>query len=607
MLKGEFDMEFRRWRPGFKHQMNVRCAGNRNVPALTGRQSLLWVGMIFMVLTWTGGCQSTSHQQAAGKQKASPAAKTPTAQTAVAKDWCAGHEVPESKCTICNPELIPQFKAAGDWCAGHNLPESVCPMCNHGGSVPASADPNDWCGGHNVPESKCTICNPELIPQFQEAGDWCAGHNLPESVCPMCNPNVPVPAGAPANDWCAGHNVPESKCTLCNPELIPHFQEVGDWCVEHELPESVCPICNPDILNQVPLEQRVVRFNSPEKEAQVGLRTVTVRRGSHKTAVEAPASVAFNADTVADLRSVVDGVVEEIFVSLGDKVEKGQALFQLVSTEVGEAQAALRAARAKVRVAKINLERHESLVAKKIAPRWELEQAELDLETAQADVAAAVTTLKTAGASENGPAGKLVITAPMAGTLVKRPAVKGMLATEGTSLGMIADTEHMWVMSEIPERQAASVRKEQLLHFRSDDGQEVVGEIAWMAAEVDSKTRTVSVRAKVCNHEGSLRARQFGRAKIETDRSDTWLVPANAIQRIDQRRVVFVKHEPGAYVPREVQVLGSGDWTPVAAQFAATDEIVTTGAVLLRTEMLPGSIGAGCCEVEPLGASSEER
>jgi cobalt-zinc-cadmium efflux system membrane fusion protein len=28
------------------------------------------------------------------------------------------------------------------------------------------------------------------------------------------------------------------------------------------------------------------------------------------------------------------------------------------------------------------------------------------------------------------------------------------------------------------------------------------------------------------------------------------------------------------------------------------EPIVTTGAVLLRTEILPGSIGAGCCEVE---------
>src|SRR5690606_18074238 len=43
-------------------------------------------------------------------------------------------------------------------------------------------------------ESKCTKCNPSLLPQFQQAGDWCPEHNLPESVCPVCNPQAP-PAG----------------------------------------------------------------------------------------------------------------------------------------------------------------------------------------------------------------------------------------------------------------------------------------------------------------------------------------------------------------------------------------------------------------------------
>ena len=49
--------------------------------------------------------------------------------TASADDWCAGHGLPESMCTKCNPELTAGFKAAGDWCAEHGLPESACPLC----------------------------------------------------------------------------------------------------------------------------------------------------------------------------------------------------------------------------------------------------------------------------------------------------------------------------------------------------------------------------------------------------------------------------------------------------------------------------------------------
>lgn len=46
------------------------------------------------------------------------------------EDWCAEHEVPESQCTRCNPDLIPAFKATNDWCPEHGLPESQCKICN---------------------------------------------------------------------------------------------------------------------------------------------------------------------------------------------------------------------------------------------------------------------------------------------------------------------------------------------------------------------------------------------------------------------------------------------------------------------------------------------
>jgi len=46
------------------------------------------------------------------------------------EDWCSEHEVPESQCTRCNPDLIPAFKATNDWCPEHGLPESQCKICN---------------------------------------------------------------------------------------------------------------------------------------------------------------------------------------------------------------------------------------------------------------------------------------------------------------------------------------------------------------------------------------------------------------------------------------------------------------------------------------------
>lgn len=46
------------------------------------------------------------------------------------EDWCAEHELAESKCTRCDPSLVPAFKATDDWCAEHGLPESQCVTCD---------------------------------------------------------------------------------------------------------------------------------------------------------------------------------------------------------------------------------------------------------------------------------------------------------------------------------------------------------------------------------------------------------------------------------------------------------------------------------------------
>jgi hypothetical protein len=50
----------------------------------------------------------------------------------------------------------------------------------------------DWCGEHAVPESQCTLCNPDLVAAFKATGDWCAEHSLPESQCLKCNPDLKI-------------------------------------------------------------------------------------------------------------------------------------------------------------------------------------------------------------------------------------------------------------------------------------------------------------------------------------------------------------------------------------------------------------------------------
>lgn len=68
--------------------------------------------------------------------------------------------------------------------------------------APKDAKPGsyeDWCGEHQVPESQCTLCHPELIAAFKATGDWCEEHSLPESHCLKCNPELKIVRGPKTN------------------------------------------------------------------------------------------------------------------------------------------------------------------------------------------------------------------------------------------------------------------------------------------------------------------------------------------------------------------------------------------------------------------------
>lgn len=491
-----------------------------------------------------------------------------------------------------------------------------CKNDRRGGATEATATAaasatDHRCADHGVPEALCTKCNPALAVIFEKKGDWCEEHGFPESYCPICDPNTTFPdVGEPSRaptDWCGGHGLPESMCTKCHPELVAKFKAEGDWCEEHGYPESACPTCNPQKpppgAGKAAIESRVVRLSSPDIEGASGIETVAAKETEASPAVTCTAKVAFDGDRVADIRAIVPGIVRRMAVELGDEVAKGDLLFELESTQVGEVQSAMIEARARLRTAEANLERQEKLRDQEIVAPRKVELAEQELAAAQAEVRAASSTLRMAGAATRGSSGRYGLTAPIAGTVVRRPAVMGVLATESTSLATVADTSVMWALCDVAERDAARVAKGQPMTVTIEGTEKpVTGEITWLSAEVDPRTRTVAARAELPNDDGRLRANQFARARVETGAPRRAVaVPRGAVQRVGDLEVVFLREKSGVYQPRVVRRYGGGETVQIEGQVKHGDPVVTTGAVLLRTEIMPGSIGAGCCEVEPPG------
>lgn len=418
--------------------------------------------------------------------------------------------------------------------------------------------------------------------------------------------------GPESGDWCAGHAVPESACTLCNPELIPAFQAKGDWCAEHQLPESVCPICRPqpgaaaasgtthgDGSDEGPTDGTRVRLATAEAIRAAGIRTATAVAAPGERTLAAPARIAYDAARVALVNARSSGVVQRVIADVGTSVRRGAPLAAIQSAGLGADESRLLAARSSFEIAEANHARMQSLHEDGITPERDLWTARQELESARAELTATQAALRMVGTTTNGD-GSYLLASPLGGIVTRRMASQGELVAAESTLFEVVDPSKMWAEVDIAEQDLALVRRGQrvTLHVDAAGGREFAGEIAYVAPEVDPRTRTARARVPLDNLDGLLRAHMFAEARIAVPRDGkTVLVPLEAVQRARTVEIVFVRLADELYEARRV-VRGSceGELVAVMGNVHPGDEVVTQGSFLLKTETLKDSIGAGCVD-----------
>lgn len=422
---------------------------------------------------------------------------------------------------------------------------------------------------------------------------------------------VPEKAAA-AKDaaFCEEHGVLEAVCTKCNPKLIPVFQAKEDWCEEHGFPESFCPICHPErggrpeaVVSDdgAPPDGTKVRFKTKETARRAGIKTVEVTPGGEGAGPSAPAIITYDATRRAEVNARAPGVVRELLVDVGSRVESGAPLAVIESAAVSADQSRLRASATRVKVAEATLKRERDLHEKGVAARKDVLAAQQEVDAARAEYAAAEAALGMVGSiAERG--GRYTLTAPLAGTVTRRTATIGKLVDIHESLFEIVDTSSMWAEVDLPEQALAAISVGATVTLTVDalGERSFTGQIDYIAPAVDAKTRTAKARVKLANPDGALRDGMFARASVaRAGDPGTVVVPRAALQRAKGVSLVFVRLGDDVFEARRVQTgAADGDLVQLLGGVKAGEQVATDGSFLLKTETLKGSIGAGCCDVE---------
>ncbi len=561
------------------------------------------------------------------------------------------HTLAPDECPFCTPKLVEEM----GMCTGHGVPEALCWRCNRKLTAAFKVE-RDWCSEHRMPESLCTICKtahaghahgPGAHHEDEAAGDAtadapgaqhdCTRHKLPERSCPFCNPGVIVARG-----MCGEHEVPEALCWKCNPALVAAFRAEDDWCDEHLRPESLCPICTgtsrlalaearvekariergpaptPEEVAGTPRSQRLpadecktdqikVVLASAETARKAGLALSVVQRRMLQETIPANVELGYDGSRYAQLSSRVAGVVQEVRADLGDRVKKGDVLAVVDSPELAAAKGEYLQAIASVALLATTVERERELLKSGIATERNVQEGDTRLAEARIAQARAEQRLRTLGLSDdairmaaesNEPGSRLPLIAPFEGEIVERAAVVGETVDTAKGLFWIADTAQMWALLDIADAGAAVQVGRVVRVFIDALGEDPIeGTVSWVSTRIDGRTRTLKARALLANPDGRLRANLFGRAEIETgDGGAVLVVPKSAVQWDGCCNVVFVPENETTFSPRKLRLGRShAGLIEVREGLREGERVVTTGSFLLKTEILKGEIGAGCC------------
>jgi multidrug efflux pump subunit AcrA (membrane-fusion protein) len=296
--------------------------------------------------------------------------------------------------------------------------------------------------------------------------------------------------------------------------------------------------------------------------APISVEAAKVETRQVQRSVEAVGTLDPNEEVMVS--NQVEGIVEKLFVDLGDSVQAGQLIAQIDTRElelnVHQQEAALQQELARVGMtdpnasfddgatsqvrqaeaafadAKIRLERTKRLAESGVIPQQQLDAQQAQFDGAEAalrsaretvrNIRATIAARKAALALAQKKLADAKIVAPLSGFIKERPAAAGQFLKANSPVVTIVQNSPLKLHADVPESAVAYVRAGRSVQFHVDAFPDRIfeGKITRLAPSVDQQSRTLKLEALVNNSDGVLKPGFFARVRVQTDRKDKVLV-----------------------------------------------------------------------------------
>lgn len=413
-------------------------------------------------------------------------------------------------------------------------------------------------------ESMETGAGDKQIAQQETALEHAAKHLDPTYVCPM-HPQIVK-------------NKP-GTCPICGMDLVLKQADPAD---SNDKPRKILYYRhphNPSVTSDQPMQDEMGMDYVPiyddgggatvkisaAVEHNLGVRTARVKRDKLWRHINTVGYVDFDENKISHVHMRSQGWIEKLLVkSEGERVIKGQLLFELYSPELVNAQEEFLQA---VRMGNKRLvgASRERLIALGISSR----QIEQLTRKKQVDQYVRVY------AKQDGIVSKLNIR-------------EGMFVTPKMEVLSLADLSSVWLLAEVFESQADWVATGQPAEVQLSyvPGKVWEGKVEYIYPSLDQKTRTLKVRLRFDNPDEELKPNMFANVIVYGGaKQDVLVMPREALIRTGKQDRVILSVGDGRYQQRQVVAgMESGDWVEIKSGLQPGDMVVTSGQFLIDSE-----------------------
>ena len=311
-------------------------------------------------------------------------------------------------------------------------------------------------------------------------------------------------------------------------------------------------------------EDGVVKI-SPTVQNNLGVRVANVSQGKLDRLINTVGYVGFDEEKIFHVHTRVEGWVERLTVkAVGDRIKKGQKLFELYSPDMVNAQ-------------------EEYLNSLKSKNAMLIKASESRLRFLGIGESQIKALNKTRSIRQ-----RIDYFSKHTGFINELNIREGMFIKPSTDVLSTGQIDTVWVIAEVFELQSSWIKSGQSVDMTVTalPGKTWQGTVDYIYPVLDSKTRTLRVRVRFDNSNEELKPNMYAQLKIRsTPENETLYIPREALIRSGTMNRVVKSLGEGKFLSVAVKPgTENDDYIEILQGLSAEDSIVTSAQFLIDSE-----------------------